>query len=55
MAKDGYVNIALPDGLVRQIKVRMKNNPGYGYKTVPECIKEGIRLWMREVDDHPMR
>lgn len=49
MPAEGYKNIGIPTELVSQIDALIKEHPEKGYKTVPEFIKNAIRLQLKEV------
>lgn len=38
-----YKSVTLPEPLLRRIENFLKRNPGYGYTSITEFIKEAIR------------
>ena len=49
MAKSGYVQIGIPTDMYEKIKNLIDEHTEYGYKTVPEFVKDAARTRMLQV------
>ncbi|MEM3907631.1 MAG: hypothetical protein QXZ17_12355 [Nitrososphaerota archaeon] len=50
-----YVDLKLPRELVDSVRKFISENPEYGYTSVPEFIKEAIRIRLRELEAHQIK
>jgi len=46
MSNPKYRNLSIPDEMVNEIEVFIKNNPDLGFTSIAEFVKHCIRIYM---------